>query len=392
MTKPLTNPDFERAIAEATRPLLERLAELECIEEKVNALADANVNGADLICQLEEQREALHTQGAALAKANVHAADLVLEIEDKNTQLESLNGELGDKNLELAEAHARLANSYDDLQKEQALQEIHLRSMEADLRTARTVQSMLIPASPPADIPGIDLAFSYTPAAAIGGDWLGFHHEPERSRLSILLGDVTGHGAGPALITAGVFSFFSALRHLTTQVCNDHLAACELNETLVILSRVIRDMAQDQLFMTFAASEIDYERRTLRHCNAGHQHPLALRTTASSDGNADRSPALSLISIGHRLGEESCEKLPLKSFDLEDGDLILWFTDGLIENRNPDGQEVGARRLLRWLRSSSQQSAAEICDHLRSRFDDWVQRELPEDDVAFIVAKMVPRT
>ena len=394
MAKLHTTADVERSIAEATRPLLERLKELERVADKVNALAEANVNSADLICELEEQREAsrsqseaLRAQGEALADANVRAAELLLEIEDKNSLLEKLNSELADKNFEVEEAHRRLENSYDDLQKEQALREINLRAMEADLRTARMVQAMLIPELPPTDIPGLDLAFSYTPAAATGGDWLGFHHDARRSRLTVMLGDVTGHGAGPALMTAGVFSFFSALRHLGPLASSVDLGARDLNETLETLSRVIHDMARGQLFMTFIASEIDYNHHTLHLCNAGHQHPLALRTPA---GSGDRPTILNLISIGHRLGDPDCGPLPTKSFDLAVGDLILWFTDGLIENPNPSGQAVGTRRLLRWLRETYDRSATEIRDHLCARMDAYTQREIPEDDMAFIVAKITP--
>jgi len=312
----------------------------------------------EVIEELEAQQRRSDEQAKALANANVRAALLMEELETREQALaeqtaktEALLVEVAEKNAQLDAANRRLAESYDELTKEQALREIELRRLEVELQTAQTVQQLLIPAAPPKGIPGLELAMSYAPAAETGGDWLGFIHIPERRELEILIGDVTGHGVGPALIVAGAYSAFStidSMRRIISDVeeeqssLGDKLRELILEQiadpcsVLDVLNDVIRSMGKQKILMTFFASNYNYDTRILRFANAGHCLPILIgeREIRSAPRSARRVPVRALVARGNPLGMPEPAGWQVRSQQLEPGDLLVYYTDGLIENRN----------------------------------------------------------
>ncbi len=304
----------------------------------------------------------------------------------KNSELLAANSKLEEVNSSLDVANRRLEASYDDLKRDQALREIELRRMEVELTTARTVQSMLIPDQPPQDIPGFEFAFSYQPAMETGGDWLGFVHYPAAHELQVMIGDVIGHGVGSALLTAGVFALISALR----QGGRDG-AAVDLEQTVTSINRVIMEMGRKEYSMTFFACRIHYDQLAVEFVNAGHPHPFLFRKSCFTDdleGDA-RKRVLSLISRGSRLGDmDYVPQAPSKS-QLERGDLIVWFTDGITENTNPAGEPIGERRVLRWLRELYGRPVEEVKTVLETRMKTFLDGHPPADDMAFILGQVL---
>lgn len=328
------------------------------------------------------EREALrrdmeHKRAAAMLLEKKNA-----ELLEMNQRLEDANASLAQLNAELAAATKRLENSYDDLKREQALMEIEARRMEMELETARTVQRMLIPEQPPQDIPDFEFEFFYRPAAEIGGDWLNFYHNEQERKLHIFIGDVTNHGVASALVTAGVFSFFSTLRHLRGQE-----PALSIDAQLETLNDVILDMARQKLFMTFLASELDYERRLLHVANAGHPSPFIIRAAELDErDHKDRWRGIYSISLpGNQLGDIGDKHFPIRSIQLQRGDLVVWFTDGVSIGVN---DHVGERRFIFWTRDVYQQPLADIRKHLETHLDKCLNGERPSDDIAFILARV----
>jgi serine phosphatase RsbU (regulator of sigma subunit)/ActR/RegA family two-component response regulator len=306
----------------------------------------------------------------------------------KNDELVAVNVKLEEVNASLDVARHRLEASYGDLQKEQALREIELRRMEVELTTARTVQSMLIPSRPPRDIPGVELACSYRPAMETGGDWFGFVHDVEARELSIMIGDVMGHGVASALLTAGVCSFVSATTYLRPPGTRFDLA-----ETLSALNRVILDMGRKELPMTFFASRLDYTSRVLTYVSAGHPNPFLLRRSQLTDDIAVdvRRNVVTLPSRSSQLGMSEDVHFDVRTMQLEVGDLLIWYTDGATENTNPQGKPIHERQLLRWVRElyASPMSIEEMGAALEAKLLEFLGGRKPDDDMAFILARIV---
>ncbi len=328
------------------------------------------------------RRDMEHKRAAAelLAKKNS-------ELVEVNTRLEEANKMLAQLNSELSAAYRRIENSYDDLKREQALREIETRRMEMELQTAQTVQRMLIPKHPPRDIPGFEFAFSYEPAAEIGGDWLGFFHDEHGHRLDIYIGDVTSHGVPSALVTAGVFSVFSTVRNLAER---RGAPAQKLGMTamLEVLDRVVLDMANERLFMTVLASQLDYQNRVLHIANAGHPPPFVIRSSQLEDyDGADRWHGIHSFSLpSSRLGDVGDKRFPVRTTQLHSGDLVVWFTDGVAVGVD---DHAGERRFLSWVREVHTKPLAAIRAHVACKLKQCLGDNRPPDDISFIFARVL---
>ncbi len=324
-------------------------------------------------------RVTAHLKIQRLTKALRGAAKL---LEVKNRELEGSNASLALINEELAEANERLKHSYDDLKRERALREIEARRMEVELATAQSVQRMLIPDRAPEEIPGFEFAFSYEPAVETGGDWLGFFPNASRTSLSICIGDVNDHGAAPALVTAGVYSAFSLLRQQPGGI-----GTLDIDRLLHMLNGVVADMAGRKLHMTFLASRLDCEKKLLRVASAGHPMPILIRgRELGGSEDTGRWQGIRQSSLmGTPLGCTATAEYDIRSIELKSGDVVVWYTDGvLLGEDNP----TGMRRFMFWIRELHQLSAEEIKDALEARMTSELDGRRPDDDMAFIVAKV----
>ena len=380
-------------------------------EEVKNLIKSERSPLIDQINKFKKIEADFKVQSEALADANINAAEMVVEIEDQNIKLNELNEEVNNKSDQLAEAYDRLENSFDDLKKDQALKEIELKRMEVELITAKTVQDMLINHEPPKNIPDISIAASYNAASESGGDWIGFLVDTEKPSIHVLIGDVTGHGIGSALLTAGVYSYFTSLDQffiaVREMIINELLQSKIdldffidiINKTyrkilnpeqmLKILNNVIKDMGKGSMYMTFFASSINYDEKTITWSNAGHCHPFFLRR--KEDGTWLHLQSDVFIG-GYRLGQEEIStqnnEYTSKNFKLYKDDLILWYTDGLIENKNDKGESLSKKQVRTWLVENAHKSVDEIKIMLEQKYKELLKNTNLQDDVAFILLKV----
>lgn len=240
--------------------------------------------------------------------------------------------------------------------------------MERDLQVAREVQQNLLPRSMPG-LPGYDLAAMNRPADQTGGDYYDWQ-EIEEGRVVFSLADVTGHGVGPALVTA-------ACRAYVRATMSGPSAAAD------VLSRVNRLLHVDLLpgkFVTFAMLELDAGRNRAVFLSAGHG-PSFVVHGASGDVS-------SILSQGTPLG--LFPELTLQDaveLDLRSGDLIVIFSDGFFEWANPDGEEFGVDRLESLVRAHREASAEELIEELESAIRAFAGESAQPDDMTVLVIK-----
>ncbi len=190
--------------------------------------------------------------------------------------------------------------------------------LENSLELARAIQSGLMPPVP-RDLPGIEVHGWYRPAERTSGDFYDFVRMAG-GRLAIVVGDVAGHGIGPALITASAqASLRSYLR-----VLSDPAAAVNM------LDQDLSERMDDGMFLTLLVLTLD-DRAGIEMVNAGHHPPLLWR----------RGEFICCKQHGVALGmlpgvqHELCGRV-----DLESGDVLVAFTDGLIEAHPPESRET----------------------------------------------------
>ena len=205
------------------------------------------------------------------------------------------------------------------------------RRAEHQMQLAQEVQSRLLPERAP-QVPGYDIAGLCLPTFEIGGDYYDYL-EISDELLGLVIADVCGKGIAAAL---NMSAFRSVLRcHAKGRPEPSHLA----NR----LNLLMPDATAEAAYVTCVYALLEPRDGWLRYTNCGHNPPLHLR----ADGSVDR-----LDTGGFPLGIFSDSRYETGVTLLEPGDVVLFYTDGVVEGRDSRSEEFGIERLAAVLRQS----------------------------------------
>ncbi|NLI76249.1 MAG: SpoIIE family protein phosphatase [Candidatus Riflebacteria bacterium] len=231
-----------------------------------------------------------------------------------------------------------------------------------DLELARTVQEHLFPKTS-LTAGGWEAAGACWPASQVGGDFFDFHPGPD-GRLRLVIGDVSGHGVGAALVVALVKA---ALGHPATPA--DPAGA------LTCLNGLLGSILQRKKMMSCALASFDPAAGSLALANAGQTYPVLV----TPDG------ATFLEARGYPLGSSRRWKAADLRIDLPAGAAVVFYTDGLVEATAVDGSPVGYGRFLETLPGLIGTDAAATVAALRAWHLALAPRQPPADDITLLV-------
>jgi sigma-B regulation protein RsbU (phosphoserine phosphatase) len=243
-------------------------------------------------------------------------------------------------------------------------------TMKRDLEIAREIQSWLVPSEPPV-VPNADVAFATRPQNSVAGDYYDAFYPlgnpSENEKLFLVVADVAGKSIPAALLMA---TFQASLRTITGE-------GVSLRELVTRLNRYAAAHSLDgRRFTTALLAEYDPATHRLEYINAGHNNPVLRR----KDGTIER-----LETGGVPLGIESGSKYEIGSIDLASGDLLLLFTDGMVDAFNQKGEEFGDRRLVSCMNSLKGQTAQQSMQFLMQQVDAFVGSTRQFDDITCLV-------
>ncbi len=239
---------------------------------------------------------------------------------------------------------------------------------ERELEVARQIQEGLIPANPP-EVDWIKLAAHFQPASETGGDWWSYYQLKD-GRLLLIIGDVTGHGVPAAMITAEVKSTCD-----TMMIVRDR--DVKLDELIWVLNHVIAESGKGQFFMTCFACIFDPANDKLYYTNGGHNFPYLLR---DSEFNTLMLPST-------RLGDDMNARFEIKEIELKPSDLLIFYTDGIVEQENPDGIEYGEKKMRRTIKKNADKPVEEILQALIDDAEAYYEGLPHEDDHTIVMAR-----
>ena len=271
----------------------------------------------------------------------------------------------------LAESFNRMAAKISELLKETA----DKARMEKELETAKTVQETLFPTSK-FELGKVKLAGVYQSASECGGDW--WYHCVIEGKIFLWIGDATGHGVPAALLT-------SAARSAATII--ERLPDITPAKAMKYLNSSIHHGAKGKMMMTFFIASIDTETGEVLYANASHDSPYLLRDTTGKLTKKNVEPLNDVNSP--RLGELADYDYEDCKVQLEPGDAIFFYTDGVPDVQNPEGVAWGQKNFMKNILSSASNNtpADEAVEKMRSEAMGYRQNtELP-DDVTFILCK-----
>ena len=253
-----------------------------------------------------------------------------------------------------------------------ALREAELKNkldqVNHDLDIARSIQQDLLPAQSPI-LENFDVAGWNQPADQTGGDYFDWQSLPD-GRLAISLGDATGHGIGPALVSALCRAYARA-----SLVIDD-----EHHQVLDRLNRLLADDLSANRFVTFALVLLDPMTSEVEILSAGHGPIVRYQHATRKVENLEAQG----IPLGMIAGV-SYEKALVRR--LAPNDMIVLVTDGFYEWENPNGDEFGLHRLESVILQSHDCSAEEVIARLRFSVEDFCGGTEQKDDLTAVVLK-----
>ncbi|MBZ5724032.1 MAG: PP2C family protein-serine/threonine phosphatase [Acidobacteriia bacterium] len=238
-------------------------------------------------------------------------------------------------------------------------------TMKRDLEIAREIQRWLVPAAPP-EVAGIDLAFTTRPANTVSGDYYDAIPR-EGGRLLLVVADVAGKSIPAALLMATIQA---SLRTLAA-------SSAPLGEVVLGMNRYACANSQGGLrFTTAFLGELEPATGALRYINAGHNPPVLRRAT----GGMER-----LEAGGLPLGVMAGARYEEGAAVVAAGDLLVVFTDGVVEAENERQEEYGEPRLLALVEAMRPATAAEALKQVMVAVDGFVGHTRQHDDITALV-------
>jgi serine phosphatase RsbU (regulator of sigma subunit) len=241
--------------------------------------------------------------------------------------------------------------------------------LQSEFLIAQRAQREMLPSEAPR-IPGFSLAASCTPAREVGGDLYDFL-PLSRGRLAIAVADVSGKGVPAAL-------YMTLTKGLLAATTQDNL---QLSSILEQVNAHLCTVGQRKTFVTMALGILDPSTRTLEYGRAGH-NPVVWRRRLAGTTSLLSPKGLGLgITAGRVFGRT----LAVEKLDLESGDTLVFYSDGLTEAMNADLEQFGEERLMSVVEKSGDLAAGPARDAILGEVAGFLNGRPAQDDLTLVV-------
>ena len=337
------NPDIEIILSDINMPEMDGLTLLAKVNEMRNpALRVIMVSAYG---DMKNIREAMNNGAFDFATKPIDMDDLSLTIEKAIAQI----------------------NFVHESQKEHA----QLESLKNDLTTAHDIQQYILPrVFPPfpEDIDKVDVYASMGAAKDIGGDFYDFFRIDD-DHIALVIADVCGKGIPAAL-------FMAVSR---TIIRSKGMQGCSAAECMTESNRLLAAYSVGNMFVTVFYAIYNTKTGFVSYSNAGHNPPHLLRR----DGTVSELP----ISKNTIMGVFDDLEYQEDTLQLEQGDVLVMFTDGVTEATNVECKEFGAERLDNILRQLTNTHCQQIIEAIKAGIKEFVGAAEQSDDITMLVVK-----
>jgi len=263
----------------------------------------------------------------------------------------------------LAASFNRMA---EDLERNQTLI-VEQERLRRELELSRQIQTDMLPRAPlrlgAAEITGLSI-----PAREVGGDFFNYFALPD-GRLAMLVGDVSGKGVSAALLMANVQATLRARLPLET----------DLARLADGLDREVDQNTPQSVYVTMFLAILDVERSTLRYVNAGHNPQYLIRERGGIEPLSSTGMPIALYA-GHGYQESTVR--------VTGGDLLFFYTDGLVETENERGEMFGTESLQTLLEAEQAQRVDTLLDRVDTAVRTFRGSAEPLDDATMMALRI----
>jgi phosphoserine phosphatase RsbU/P len=238
--------------------------------------------------------------------------------------------------------------------------------LERELQLAREIQQRFQPATAPV-VPGFELQGISFPCYEIGGDYYDYIPRAD-GKIVIALGDVSGKGTSAALL----MSSLHAAMHAQTS------AHQSIAESIAAVNKYLAETIPANRFVTLFCAELDPITGTLNFINAGHNPPLIAHASGTMEQLAAGGVPLGILP--NAVFQEGRTQL-------NHGDVLVVYSDGVSETQNAAGEEFGAMRLYDVIARNLDSSASGMRDKIEAALTKFAQGTDSVDDLTLVIVK-----
>ena len=247
---------------------------------------------------------------------------------------------------------------------------MHQALHDARLRQRHTLR-------PPPKVPGFEFSCLYRPMEAVGGDFYEFVATPG-GLVGIGVGDASGHGVESCMLMAVTKKFLAFFGR----------AGFTPRDCLAAVNREIHEDVMMGVFISAGYVLLDPEQRELTYARAGHPLPILY--------NPKRDPQVTMltsggIAMGLDAGTRFDGSLEQKSIQLVDGDLLVLYTDGIIELQATDGSEIGEAGLTDLLKKYYDRPIDDLVGQIWYQAEKLFQKSGQPDDITLVALRVLPQ-
>jgi serine phosphatase RsbU (regulator of sigma subunit) len=238
--------------------------------------------------------------------------------------------------------------------------------LEEELAVAKQIQIGLLPKTLPM-LRCFDFAAYTEPSRQVGGDYYDFINIRD-GRLGIVIADASGKGVPAALLIA----------RMQAVIQSESKLGKDVHEVVHSVNTFISASNRPDRFATCFYAELDEDSQWLHYCNAGHNYPIIIRKNGE---------IISLSTGGLLLGAFSYAKYESDSIELQPGDILVMYTDGLSEMMDSEEREYGEARIIESAYKYRNESVEVICSMLIKGVKQFSGGPNEIDDMTLVVIK-----
>ena len=270
----------------------------------------------------------------------------------------------------------------EDITERKRAQEELARAREQEVEIGFKIQQTLLLDQPPRDVPGVHVAALTIPSQRIDGDFYDFFKHRDDC-LDVIVGDVMGKGIPAALLGAATKShFLQALSRLISLAPPGTLPEPKDIVTMAH-SEVARQLIELESFVTVCYARFDLEKRLVDFVDCGHTTTIHYRASTQT--------CAMLQGMNLPLGVSEREIYDQVRVSLEPGDVLLFYSDGLTETRDVDGELFGIERLAECVRTHGHLDPEALIDQIRQAAVAFSKSETFGDDLTCVAVKIENR-
>jgi serine phosphatase RsbU (regulator of sigma subunit) len=240
------------------------------------------------------------------------------------------------------------------------------QKLEHELVNAGKVQKVLLPQHAPV-YNDLNISFVHIPSKIVSGDLFDLA-QIDNNTLGLIIGDVSGKGAGAAIMMSLVLAGFRAYK-------KSRLAVCEI---VANLNNLLEESVSEGRYATLFYALLSTADNTLTYTNAGHNPPLIFR----ADGTVEK-----LSGGGIVIGFLANQVYRQTATPFSNGDLLLTYTDGITETLNLKEEEFGEQRLISLVKKNFHLNSYELKNKILDEVNQFAKSDIVSDDRTLVIVK-----